>query len=287
MPKAGQRVIQVVLACLVLVGLGACDSDDPSGEGDDRLEYVAMGDSYSAGPGIPKIVQKQCQRSDHNYPHLVAKRLDAFLVDVTCGGARTDAVLQSQVQQSAGAVQPPQISGLSADTDLVTIGLGVNDLGLSATAIYGCVLVAERDPQGAPCERAYGDRAPKQVRAIRKRLVDTIDAIASRAPDARIVVVGYPRLLPPNGSCPERFPLAEGDVDFVRTTVNSLIDAVAAAADDAGATYIDVAKASAGHDICSDDPWVNGKRAKKGQGAAYHPTPLEQRAVARLIHDAL
>src|SRR4051795_11553463 len=38
--------------------------------------YVAMGDSYSAGPLIPTTdLAGGCARSDHNYPSLLAERL--------------------------------------------------------------------------------------------------------------------------------------------------------------------------------------------------------------------
>ena len=274
----------VAALALVLLGVTACQDKDLTTPPDGGLDYVAIGDSFTAAPGIPTISNQACKRSDHNYPHLVAKQLqDVTLTDVSCGGARTGAVLRSQVQEATGVVQPPQISAITENTDLVTVGLGVNDDGFAFTSVLGCSLLRRVDPQGAPCKAANEDRVPGQLKGIERRLVEAVAAIANRAPNARILVVGYPRLLPDSGSCPRRFPLADGDVAFVRDSYNQLIDTIEAAAAEAGVEYVDVAAASEGHDICSDDPWINGQDASKGMGAAFHPTPAEQQAVARLI----
>src|ERR1051326_4231915 len=60
--------------------------------------YVALGDSYTAGPFIP--VQQDdpvgCLRSDHNYPHLVAAILGFRLRDVSCSGATTQDMTSPQ-----------------------------------------------------------------------------------------------------------------------------------------------------------------------------------------------
>lgn len=278
------RRYPVWVAALVLPWVAACQGGDQTTVPDSGLDYVAIGDSFTAAPGIPKISNRDCQQSDHNYPHLVAMQLeDVTLTDVSCGGSRTTAVLKSQVHESTGRVQPPQISALSETTDVVTVGLGVNDLDFAVTAVLACVLLAEHDPDGAPCKDRYGQQVAHQLRSIEARVADTIEAIANRAPKARILLVGYPRLLPESGSCPQRFPLSQGDIAYVRDSFNGMIDSIASAAEQTDAEYVDVAAASDGHDICSDEPWINGQHETEGMGAAFHPTPAEQQAVARLI----
>ena len=54
-----------------------------------------------------------------------------------------------------------------------------------------------------------------------------------------------------------------------------------------GATYVDVWKASQGHDICSADPWINGSVDHKGKALRYHPFAAEQAAVAELVESTL
>jgi lysophospholipase L1-like esterase len=197
-------------------------------------------------------------------------------------------VLESHVQQAQGLVQPPQIDAVSPTTDLVTVGLGGNDLDFAYTSVFQCVLAAGVDPEGSPCEDANERKVPRLLDRIEKRYAATLDAIADRAPDARILVVGYPRLLEDSTGCPRRFPIAEGDVAFVRRSFDRLNETVAAVADEAGLEYVDVAAASKGHDICSDEPWINGRREDRRTGAApYHPMPAEQEAVADLILELL
>jgi lysophospholipase L1-like esterase len=275
-----------VALALVAAAVTACDSEDepPAPQG---FVYAALGDSFTAAPGIGKQSTDGCQRSNRNYPHIVADRLDdATLTDVSCGGARSDAVLESQVQADEDRVQPPQIDAVTSDADLVTVGLGVNDLDFVVTAAFGCLLLADSDPHGNPCEKANGKVVPRLVARIQERYADTLNAIAQRAPDAQILVVGYPRLFTGSKGCPDRFPIASGDVDFVRESYDHLNEAIAAAAKASGAEYVDVAAASEGHDICSDAPWINGQGTDKDSGAReYHPLPAEQKAVAGLILD--
>jgi hypothetical protein len=59
------------------------------------------------------------------------------------------------------------------------------------------------------------------------------------------------------------------------------------AAQDADVEFVDVYAASIGHDICSQHPWIQGRTGSRTQGAALHPLPAGQRAVARLLLDRL
>lgn len=282
----GRRVAPAVALVLVAAGATACEGESPPPV--QGLVYAALGDSYTAAPWIPKPSSEGCIRSDHNYPHLVARSLqDVRFADVSCGGATTESVLQSQVQ--ADQVQPPQIDAVTAETDIVTVGLGANDLDFSTKAVLECVALTEHDPDGALCEDANDGKIPRLLERIQDRLVEVLDAIQDRAPDARILVVGYPHLLPHAGGCPKRLPLAKGDVHFVRESFESLIDTVEAAARKADVEYVDVATASQHHDICSPHPWINGadQKRRSKEGAPYHPTPAEQQAVAELILELL
>lgn len=97
--------------------------------------YVALGDSYTAGPYIPHQTGTPlgCSRSDHNYPSVVAAELQldpAEFQDMSCGGA-TIADL-TQEQSTDDGTYPAQLSALSADTRLVTLGIGGNDIGFSS-----------------------------------------------------------------------------------------------------------------------------------------------------------
>ena len=98
--------------------------------------YVALGDSYSAGPLIPTTdLAGGCARSDHNYPTLVADSVNArTFVDVTCSGADTRDL--TGVQRPFGDSRvPPQLRSVTPDTTLVTLGIGGNDFDLFSTLV--------------------------------------------------------------------------------------------------------------------------------------------------------
>ena len=108
-----------------------------------------------------------------------------------------------------------------------------------------------------------------------------------RAPDAEILVVGYPQPVPANGTCPE-LPLAAGDYAEARAQLGQLDDAMRAAAEAQDARFVDVLGASDGHDICAgSDAWVNGAQDMPGEAVVYHPFRSEQEAIAQLVVDAL
>src|SRR3954451_12771923 len=93
--------------------------------------YVALGDSYAAGPIIPLQIQPYgCLKSDHNYAHLAAPQLGqpAFR-DASCSGARTEDT--TPPQGASPAPNPPQFDALDADTRIVTFTIGGNDIGFT------------------------------------------------------------------------------------------------------------------------------------------------------------
>ena len=131
------------------------------------IDYVALGDSYSAAPLVPgppgKLGMRSdpagCARSWNNYPAHLAGYLDvASYTDVTCSGAQVADFFAPQGGGQQGA--PAQLDALSADTDLVTVGIGGNDYGLFGSLIQSCGALAIAHPKTkAPCQR----RSPSMV----------------------------------------------------------------------------------------------------------------------------
>jgi len=246
--------------------------------------YAALGDSYTAGIGVsPAADSGLCFRSEVNYPTLVATALGARLRDRSCGGASTaDA---TEPQQLGEQTAPPQVDAVTERTDLVTIGLGGNDFNLFATILGVCTSMRTDDPDGAPCRASTRAGILTQTPQIAARLTTVVAGVRDRAPDATVLLVGYPQLVPARGACPEVLPLAAGDHSYLREVTGLLNDAVREAADRTEAGYVDLARASRGHDVCSSEPWVNG--AAGGDGAPYHPRAIGQREAARLVLQAL
>lgn len=299
MPGRLPTVIAVVTALLLggCTGSGTADPSPGSSSSPTRelpaLSYVALGDSYTAAPGIPETDgSDSCLRSSHNYPSLVADRLgddyDVELTDRSCSGADTSSLAGPQT--FGGTPLPPQLDALERGTDLVTLSIGGNDFGVFLRLVGGCVSMAAQDPDGSPCRdaaRGQGDLLARTQDRIEGRLVRAIEEVRRRAPDAQVLVVGYPQLAPAHGGCPDLLPLASGDLPFARLVNKSLTDNLARAAERTHTTYVDVWRASAGHDICSAEPWVNGQNGVDGGAIPFHPLPAGQRAVADLVVDAV
>lgn len=260
-----------------------------AGSGDTR-QYVALGDSFTSAPLVPETDPADpCLRSSMNYPALVAQAVPGLeLTDVSCAGADSTALVG--VQTIGSDLVPAQFDALSDDTDLVTVGMGGNDFGLLGSLIADCASSSSVDPQGQPCtDAALGGQKQDLTKVLPKleeRITAVLAGVADRAPGAEVVLVGYPRLLPATGTCPQ-LPVAAGDYDYVRSLDRGLNDALARAAQASGVTYVDVFAASEGHDICSAQPWVNGKDTIPGRALAFHPFAEGQQAVADLVVDAI
>jgi lysophospholipase L1-like esterase len=230
-----------------------------------------------------------CLRSTGNYPSLVAAALPAgSFTDVSCSGADSTSLVG--VQQTNSGPQPPQFDALGKRTNLVTLSIGGNDAGLFRTLVGTCSQLRNSDPGGSPCRdrltAAGGDPVGTALTEIRGHVRAAVAGIRDRAPRATVVVVGYPQIVPASGNCPRLLPLAKGDYAYGRTINKGLADAVRLGARRADA-YIDVFAASAGHDVCSPDPWINGSRTDPSRALAFHPFAEEQQAVADLVLDAL
>lgn len=252
--------------------------------------YVALGDSYSAGPLIPTTdLAGGCARSDHNYPSLVARRLGVrSFVDVTCSAATTRDL--THVQPTFGDARiPPQIDQVTRATDLVTVGIGGNDLDLFATLVRICTRLRASNPTGSPCAAqlaAHGPDLRVATTTISQRVAASLALIRRHAPRATLVLVGYLRLVPDTGTCPA-LPLATGDYAEGRRISRVLDQALRRAARRGGVRYVDMYAASRGHDVCSTRPWVNGSRTDRTRALAYHPLAVGMRADAARVVGAL
>jgi lysophospholipase L1-like esterase len=260
----------------------------PAASADDPLDYVAMGDSYSAASGVLPLDPAAfvgCLRSTRNYPHVLAAQLDARLTDVTCGAADTGDFAEAQYPGVA-----PQLDALSADTDLVTMTIGGNDSGVFLDAILQCgTLGAAHLGLGNPCQRQYGSSFEDTVRGTTyPALVAALQAVRDRAPNARVAILGYPWIVPPARGCFPVLPIARGDVPYLYSLQTTLNDAVRRAAEATGATYVDLGPASTGHDACQPlgTRWVEPVVTTTNP-VIVHPNALGERQMAAVARAQL
>ncbi|MFH0173424.1 SGNH/GDSL hydrolase family protein [Streptomyces cacaoi] len=249
--------------------------------------YVALGDSYTSGPLIPRQVDANCARSDHNYPSIVAGRLrTATFKDVSCSGATTEHMWKAQ------GTNGPQLEAVGRNSDIVTVQIGGNDIGFG-TIIGTCAQLSAQDPTGNPCQRHYGASGVDQLTvAIAKagpKVARVLQAVHDRAPHARILVVGYPDLLPDDGSgCAPSVPFATQDFPYLRDTGKRLNLMLRLVARWNHAEYVDTYGPTIGHDMCKPpaERWIEPLQPTS-PAAPAHPNAKGEVAMAGAVWQRL
>jgi lysophospholipase L1-like esterase len=283
--------VATAAAVAVLAGTTAAASAAPTPQHSTRhtakraaaeVRYVALGDSYSSGLGIPEQTDTLCGRSSNNYPSLVAHALDATsFTDVTCAGADTSDMTNHQ--DSA----PPQLDALRPDTTLVTLGIGGNDLDLGGV-ITRCVLLGYLAPSGSPCKQSYTllgtDEIGSRINATAPKIDAILKEIHSRSPQAKVLLVGYPVLFPDDGTaCRETVALASGDFPWIRDKEKQFNTMLAQQANVYDASYVDAYGPSIGHDVCKPAGvrWIEPEDT--AEAAGFHPNAAGHRSTADAV----
>lgn len=251
---------------------------------------VSFGDSYTAGTGTGATQPSPalfCAQAADNYPRQVAQALGMTLADRSCNGARTGNIVTPQDAQ--GETAPAQIDGLTPDTRLVTIALGVNDNGLFGTLV-GCSRFVAVSTSPTPCKDAVLATTPNavsQIPGVTSSLVSAVGAIKAEAPQAHVVLVGYPQLLPDGPQCPSQWPITDGDAAWVNATLATLDTAIKTAAVQTDSEFLDLRPVTASHTACAAEPWFNGSSVPDQDGSTYHPRSGYMTGVARALEGLL
>jgi len=255
---------------------------------------VALGDSYTAGDMLPLDLTAAplgCLRSTKSYPVLVARALHAprDLIDVACTGAGWKAM--TTAEHTSTKDNPPQLAALTPGTRLVLLTLGGDDLGFMNT-LKLCMKLSWTKPWGSPCQQhltAGGtDQLAALITAEGPRITTALTQIHAQAPNAKVVLVGYPDMFPQRGSCWPVVPITAGDIAYLRGIEVKLNATLRASAEATGATFIDAYTPSISHDFCADGDtrYVEGL-VPGSLTAPFHLNARGHWAVARLILAAL
>jgi lysophospholipase L1-like esterase len=215
--------------------------------------YAALGDSYSSGTGAGDYFDHLCLRSNRAYPALLAGALGSELTFAACSGATTADLLATQ------------LGVLAADTELVTVTIGGNDIGW-AEAVRACI---------APLNDCTDDIAEAEGR-IATELPGLLDGayrgIAGRAPNADVYVLGYPRLFNERDECDAFGQTSIAEQQRMNQGADRLAEVLQAKAAEHGFTYVDVREAFAGHAVCDEVAYLHGLRHPLVE--SYHPNAM-------------
>ena len=276
--RLGSVLAIVVLALVVLAVAIAVWQGGRTPTG--KPEYVALGSSFAAGAGLGKLQKDSpllCARSVNGYPQQLARMRGLSIVDTSCGGAITKHILQG-----GQYFQRPQMRTLTADTRLVTITSGGNDIGY----VGDLGLLAARKthtPLGWLVRRLWkGPKPPAQrdFAGLQNELLATLKAVHARAPKAVIVVATYPTILPASGTCPVLL-MSAAEAGVMHQVGDQLAATTRSAAAQGGAILVDMNALGAAHNACSSAPWTRGWT--NGGAAPFHPTLLGATATAEAV----
>ncbi|MGZ5417832.1 MAG: SGNH/GDSL hydrolase family protein [Nocardioides sp.] len=241
----------------------------PAGPASGAAVYVALGDSFASGVGTRTYYEASggCYRSPKAYPVLAAARTGATLRFKACSGA------------SVPDVRAGQLGPLSESTTRVSVQVGGNDAG------FGSVISACAQPSWAADCHAAIDKAQAFIAdKLGGRLDDLYADISGRAPNARVVTVGYPRLFA-GEDCNAGTWFSGKEMTRLNRTAEQLNARIRSRSDVAGFTFVNSAGAYVGHAVCADVEWVNG--LSKPIRESYHPNVAGQKGYADLVDDVL
>jgi hypothetical protein len=218
-------------------------------------QYVALGDSYAAGNGTQwPDLSLSCYRSSLAYAPIIAKaRPNTSLSFKACSGAET------------GDVTGGQTAALSADTDFVTLSIGGNDVGFT-DLILSCFNTWD-EPFCRSTVSKVNTRIDTELPA---KLDATYADIRARAPQAKVMVVGYPKPFGASVACAQAQGVSRTEAPLLNDVAGHLDQVIQGRAAAAGFTFIDPVAAFTGHDVCAATPYVWGKVT--GVLDIYHPT---------------
>ncbi|MFC9249821.1 SGNH/GDSL hydrolase family protein [Amycolatopsis thailandensis] len=238
--------------------------------------YVALGSSFAAGPGIPPRQAgspEACGRSSKNYAALVARKHGLTLTDVTCSSATTANILDTK----QGA-QRPQIEAVTAETRLVTVTIGGNDVGyVGSLFTYSCENSGREN-----CGKVDQGAVRAKLDKVHERIGAVVAAVRERAPRAKIVLVDYLTIVPGVGPACDGVPLTQAQLAFEREVASRLSMATWRAAINEKALIAPAGIVSAGHHACAKNAWMEKYTTAPGR-VSYHPNEAGMSAVASLV----
>ncbi|HTY97935.1 MAG TPA: SGNH/GDSL hydrolase family protein, partial [Solirubrobacteraceae bacterium] len=248
-----------------------------------RLEegpkYVALGDSYSAGTGTGLFLEgeenENCYRSPAAYPELIAAEKRYKLSFQACNGATT------------GDVKAAQLQALSAATRLVTISIGGNDVNFGGI-LEACVKAQFLGNEEA-CVNAISKGEEFAKKVLPNRLMQQYAEIRSKAPNATVIVLGYPKLFQKDGRTCKPYEPSESAAKQLNKAAVLLDSVISTQAKAAGFSFVNPTAPFEAHELCSAEPWLNGLEGliiEQLKAESYHPDREGQTEFARLIANA-
>jgi len=270
---------------------------------------VAMGDSYSSGEGAKQYIEgtnfddrndlwpfnddeeahNRCRRSENAFSQVLTNRFDftGGSTFVACSGAVVSDLTDTN---STNTGESPQLDSLGKETSLATISIGGKDLGF-AEIVQACIVNGSGGVPGiSKCQDKYEPQMAGRLADLKKKLSEQYRAMKEKAPNARIIIMGYPHLFVENPSDSFGNLLFKEDQTWMNEKGTQLNAMLKTAAEEAGLEFVDPSLAFAGHELGSKDPWINdldfgGPGIMLVDPGSFHPNAQGQSVMAGLMGD--
>jgi hypothetical protein len=216
--RIAARMYRSGVASLLVAAVLLAVSQIPAGASGARTgaTYVALGDSYASGEGLSPYEagtdvatgaqRNQCHRSaSQAYADLsppvvlpgIASR--AFWA---CAGATVSDMEQVPPQSGSDEQfdQVDQVTSVGDSTEWITLSIGGNDVGFGSitdSCIEAVVDGSVDHLSSVTCAQQLA-ASTGELGTLRDSLETLYGQLLARAPAARLVVVGYPRIFPPS-----------------------------------------------------------------------------------------
>ncbi|HXP98553.1 MAG TPA: SGNH/GDSL hydrolase family protein [Solirubrobacteraceae bacterium] len=246
----------------------------------------------------PTFYENTCHRDNLAYPVQIASMLNATeSIFVACSGATTANIgaipetakpqyPHSPLNIAGGNTQLTDVENFSRerlggqDPSLITIGIGGNDAGFSGIAEHCIVTITPCSSDGN-----FVDTVLNNITGpVYERLEETFTALRYDFPNSTIVAFGYPSPISASAPGCNGLPLYQQDKEFLATEVlGTLNQAISEAAEASSISYVNIAPATAGHEICTAEPWFRG--LSYPIVASFHPTQFAHDAIAAYFRE--
>lgn len=259
--RTARRVAAACTGLALLVGLGPIVATAPAAAAAAAPStlVVGLGDSFASGEGAgsynpetdDRLRNNFCHRSPWSWqrqvqiPNAVTEQPRVIQ---SCSGATAANILSAN--QGKAPAEPPQITWLDGRSPThVLLSIGGNDLGFQGL-IENCYLF---DCIASGKVRATEDA----IGAAKLQLRAVLEAVVAEAPQAMVVLAGYPQLV--QGLCSGfNEPEAAAVDKLARTVRTAWVEAVMMQRVlGKNVRFVDTIDPFKGHGACSLSPWVN------------------------------
>jgi hypothetical protein len=237
------------------------------------VQEVVMGDSTAAGAGLrlvadPSAVDRACGRSSESYAAGLAEANGWKAVNLACDSATVrHGLLGSQAED--GQLIPAQIESASeiSHPSVVIVSIGADDLQWSAI-LQVCAISATCD------SRASAAYFQQKLAAFSADYLQLLIRLGSLSGHPQVIINRYYNPFGTDIGCITGRGLTAGKIRILSTWLNALNRVLANGA--ALFSFLSPQPSFAGHQLCSQQPYVQGLTAR----APFHPTPLGQLVIA-------